>query len=110
MLLRSIYRICQICHHLNMYRQIFSKRLFRSFSTLIHGVILSESAVSCKKISAMSINASSQQEMSYLLSDKGLCFNLLNQRRLEIHNHFSTKQAVQENYTTFYLKIRVKTS
>ena len=92
MLLKSIYRICEICNHLKIYNGSLSKKLFGSLSMLIHGIILSESQVSCKKIAELTIDGKSQQSLSYFLGDKGFDFDILQNKRLETQFQFANTQ------------------
>ena len=66
--------------------------MFESFSVLLHGIILSESQISCKRIAKLTINGKSQQSLSYFLGDLGFDFDSLQRKRLESQLHFSDSQ------------------
>lgn len=93
----TIYNICQICHHLRLYKSGISKTFFSSLSCLIHGIILSESTVSLKNIANKCIYGKSQQALSYFLnSTKNFIFNKLFNLRLDIQLLLANKLPKQQ--------------
>ena len=95
--MRTIYRICQICHHLRLYKKEFSKSFFSSLLWLVHGIILSESIVGLNKIANKCIGVKSQQALSYFLNSiKSSIFNILYSARLNIQLSLANKRDKQK--------------
>lgn len=95
--MRSIYNICQICHHLRLYKKYFSKSFFLSLLCLVHGIILSEGIVSLKKIANICIKKKSQQALSYFInSTKNTIFSNLYKIRLDIQLSLANKLSKQK--------------
>jgi len=95
--MRTIYNICQICHHLRLYKKEFSKSFFSSLLCLVHGIILSESLVGLKKIADKCINGKSQQALSYFLnSTKDFVFSRLFKLRLDVQLALANKLPKQK--------------
>lgn len=96
--MRTIYNICEICHHLALYKKAFAKAFFSSLACLIHGIILSESTVGLKKIAARCIRGKSQQSLSYFInSTSSSVFSRLFRIRLDIHAKLAAKQKKLQN-------------
>lgn len=90
--MRTIYKICQICHHLHLYRKEFSKSFFSSLLWLVHGIILSEGIVGLNKIANKCINGKSQQSLSYFFNSiKSSVFNVLYNTRLNIQLNLANR-------------------
>jgi len=101
--MRTIYKICQICHHLRLYKNEFSKFFFSSLLWLVHGIILAEGTVGLKRIANICINGKSQQALSsFLNSTKDAIFRKLYNVRLDVQLSLANKLAKQQ-YSFFII-------
>ena len=102
--MRTIYNICEICHHLALYKNAFCKAFFTSLVCLIHGIILSESTVGLKKIAERCIKGKSQQSLSYFInSTNSSTFTRLYKQRLDIQANLAAKQKKQQNLSLSWM-------
>lgn len=100
--MRTIYNICEICHHLKLYN-FFKTSFFRSFVCFIHGIILSNSNQGIKKIAESCINSRPQQTLSYFLNEvKSAIFNQLYSHRLLVQLQLAQKQK-KSKYSFFII-------
>ena len=91
-----IYHLCEICNHLKRYKNIFSKTVFQSFEIIIHGILLVDGSINCKKNSRQMIRKKSSQALSYFLNKAKFSLDKLISLRLLESIKFALKQKFQE--------------